>query len=121
MPLFDRIGRQASLTMAGEYILAHTRQRSRRCARPRIRSRAFAASSGGTPEYRHGQAPPSISCRGCWRNFVNEHPGVEIRLAVEESRIADRHAVAGRNGTRHHGPAPEGWPRVPNRSPRIRT
>lgn len=91
LPLFDRVGRQVSLTTAGEYFVVHARrllaalkeaddqmQRFRKAERGQL-----AIGIVGTAKY----FVPALLAR-----FHAEHPGVEVRLelAVNREELVER-------------------------------
>ncbi len=73
LPLFDRTSRQVSLTMVGEYMLAHTR----RVLSAMRDAEDLVARFGACKQVRsmwEWSAPPNISCRACSRNSARNIP-----------------------------------------------
>jgi len=81
LPLFDRVGRSASLTMTGEYFLVHARRILGTLREAEDTIARFRALKGGrltigmvsTAKY---FVPPLLA------QFRTEHPAVELRLSV---------------------------------------
>src|SRR5947209_4872927 len=85
LPLFDRTSRQVSLTMVGEYLLAHTRRvlAAMRDAEDLV-ARFRGLKTGPLDVVMVSTAKyflPRLLAR-----FRDEHPGVEIRLHVGNNR-----------------------------------
>ena len=111
LPLFDRSSRKVSLTMVGEYVLAHTRRvlaamRDAEDMVARFRGLQTGVLDVGMVSTAKYFVPRMLA------QFRDEHPGIEIRLQVGNNR---EQVVAlmqrGQRRTRHHGPAAaRNWP-----------
>jgi DNA-binding transcriptional LysR family regulator len=85
MPLFDRTSRQVSLTMVGEYVLAHTRRvlaamRDAEDLVARFRGLQTGPLDVGMVSTAKYFLPRLLA------RFRQEHPGIEIRLQVANNR-----------------------------------
>jgi DNA-binding transcriptional LysR family regulator len=85
MPLFDRTSRQVSLTMVGEYVLAHTRRvlaamRDTEDLVARFRGLQTGPLDVGMVSTAKYFLPRLLA------RFRQEHPGIEIRLQVANNR-----------------------------------
>jgi len=110
MPLFDRTSRKVSLTMVGEYLLAHTHRilRAMRDAEDQI-ARFRGLKTGpldvGMVSTANYFVPRLLA------QFRHEHPGIDIRLQVADNReqIASM-LQQGAIELAIMGRAPHGWP-----------
>jgi DNA-binding transcriptional LysR family regulator len=85
LPLFDRSSRKVSLTMVGEYVLAHTRRvlatvRDAEDMVARFRGLSTGVLDVGMVSTAKYFVPRMLA------QFRNEHPGIEIRLQVANNR-----------------------------------
>ena len=110
LPLFDRTSRQVSLTMVGEYVLAHTRRvlaamrdAEDLVARFRgLQTGALDVAMVSTAKY---FLPRMLAL------FRQEHPGIEIRLQVADNRDQIVTLMqAGAVELAIMGRPPQGWP-----------
>ncbi len=108
LPLFDRTSRQVSLTMVGEYVLAHTRRvlsamRDAEDLVARFRGLQTGPLDVGMVSTAKYFLPRLLA------QFREEHPGIEIRLQVANNReqIVTLDA-GGRYRAGHHGQAAGG-------------
>jgi len=85
LPLFDRTSRQVSLTMVGEYMLAHTRRvlaamRDAEDLVARFRGLQVGPLDVGMVSTAKYFLPRLLA------SFRHEHPGIEVRLEVADNR-----------------------------------
>src|SRR6266850_5271036 len=109
LPLFDRTSRQVSLTMVGEYVLAHTRRvlsamRDAEDLVARFRGLQTGPLDVGMVSTAKYFLPRLLA------QFREEHPGIEIRLQVANNR--EQIVVLMQEGDIElaiMGRPPEGW------------
>jgi len=110
LPLFDRTSRQVSLTMVGEYMLAHTRRvlaamRDAEDLVARFRGLQVGPLDVGMVSTAKYFLPRLLA------SFRREHPGIEVRLEVADNR---EQIVAlmqqGEIELAVMGRPPQGWP-----------
>ena len=110
LPLFDRTSRQVSLTMVGEYMLAHTRRvlsamRDAEDLVARFRGLQTGPLDVGMVSTAKYFLPRLLA------QFRQEHPGIEIRLQVTNNR--EQIVALMQQGDIElaiMGRPPEGWP-----------
>ena len=110
LPLFDRTSRRVSLTMVGEYMLAHTRRvlsamRDAEDLVARFRGLQTGPLDVGMVSTAKYFLPRLLA------QFRREHPGIEIRLQVANNR--EQIVVLMQQGDIElaiMGRPPEGWP-----------
>jgi DNA-binding transcriptional LysR family regulator len=110
LPLFDRTSRQVSLTMVGEYMLAHTRRvlaamRDAEDLVARFRGLQVGPLDVGMVSTAKYFLPRLLA------SFRNEHPGIEVRLEVADNR--DQIVALMQQGEIElaiMGRPPQGWP-----------
>lgn len=110
LPLFDRTSRQVSLTMVGEYMLAHTRRvlaamRDAEDLVARFRGLQVGPLDVGMVSTAKYFLPRLLA------SFRNEHPGIEVRLEVADNR--DQIVALMQQGAIElaiMGRPPQGWP-----------
>ncbi len=110
LPLFDRTSRQVSLTMVGEYMLAHTRRvlsamRDAEDLVARFRGLQTGPLDVGMVSTAKYFLPRLLA------QFRQEHPGIEIRLQVANNREQIVELMQeGDIELAIMGRPPEGWP-----------
>src|SRR6202140_1037207 len=110
LPLFDRTSRQVSLTMVGEYLLAHVRRvlsamRDAEDLGARVRGLETGPLDVGMVSTAKYFLPRLLA------QFRREHPGIEIRLQVANNR--EQIVALMQQGDIElaiMGGPPEGWP-----------
>jgi len=110
LPLFDRTSRQVSLTMVGEYMLAHTRRvlaamRDAEDLVARFRGLQVGPLDVGMVSTAKYFLPRLLA------SFRREHPGIEVRLEVADNR--DQIVAFMQQGAIElaiMGRPPQGWP-----------
>ncbi len=110
LPLFDRTSRQVSLTMVGEYMLAHTRRvlaamRDAEDLVARFRGLQVGPLDVGMVSTAKYFLPRLLA------SFRKEHPGIEVRLEVADNR--DQIVALMQQGDIElaiMGRPPQGWP-----------
>ena len=110
LPLFDRTSRQVSLTMVGEYMLAHTRRvlaamRDAEDLVARFRGLKTGQLDVGMVSTAEYFLPRLLAL------FRQEHPGIEIRIQVADNR--DQIVTLMQQGDIElaiMGRPPKGWP-----------
>ena len=110
LPLFDRTSRQVSLTMVGEYMLAHTRRvlaamRDAEDLVARFRGLQVGPLDVGMVSTAKYFLPRLLA------SFTKEHPGIDVRLEVAENR--DQVVALMQQGAIElaiMGRPPKGWP-----------
>ncbi len=110
LPVFDRTSRQVSLTMVGEYMLAHTRRvlgalRDAEDLVARFRGLQTGALDVGMVSTAEYFLPRLLA------QFRREHPGIEIRLQVANNR--EQIVMLMQQGDIElaiMGRPPQGWP-----------